>query len=72
MRYHKHEAKPVIVAARKLEADPKLQPKANWQTRYRGTNSAEYDIYRSCANDGNGNDITTGKPLKTYDEWISS
>lgn len=43
-----------------------------WQTKTRGSNSNEYEIYLACADDGNGNDITTGKPLKTYDEWINS
>jgi hypothetical protein len=46
--------------------------RADWQTQARGTNCAEYEIYLSCANDGNGIDITTGKPLKTYDEWLNS
>ncbi len=32
----------------------------------------EYQIYLDCADDGNGLDITTGKPLKTYDEWLNS
>jgi hypothetical protein len=43
-----------------------------WQTQYRGSNDSEYQIYLSCANDGNGFDFTTGKPLKTYDEWLNS
>jgi hypothetical protein len=46
--------------------------KANHQTQARGSNSAEYEIYFGCANDGKGNDITTGQPLKTYDEWLAS
>ncbi len=41
-------------------------------TCYRGTNNDEYQIYLECANDGNGIDITTGKPLKTFMEWINS
>ncbi len=41
-------------------------------TRYRGTNATEYQIYRECANDGTGIDFTTGKPLKTFDEWLNS
>jgi len=49
-----------------------LERKEFWQTRYRGTNDAEYDIYLACADDGKGNDITTGKPLKTYDEWLGN
>lgn len=52
--------------------DDKLVPNANWQTKQRGSNDQEYQIYLSHANDGKGNDITTGKPLKTYDEWLAS
>ena len=43
-----------------------------WQTQARGSNSNEYEIYLSCANDGKGNDVTTGKPLKTFEEWLNS
>lgn len=50
----------------------KLVPNANWQTRARGTNDSEYQIYLGCADDGNGNDFRTGKPLKTYEEWLNS
>lgn len=43
------------------------------QTRYRGSNDAEYQIYLHCADDGKGGDITRGgAPLKTYDEWLNS
>ena len=49
-----------------------LLPNANWQTQQRGTNDSEYEIYLACADDGKGNDITTVKPLKTYDEWLAS
>jgi hypothetical protein len=45
---------------------------ADWQTRSRGSNSNEYDIYMSCADDGKGMDRGTGKPLKSYDEWVQS
>ena len=31
-----------------------------------------YEIYLSCANDGKGIDITTGRKLKTFDEWLNS
>ena len=54
------------------ETDARLQVRDDWQTQYRGENSAEYAIYLSCANDGKGCDITTGGPLKTYDEWLNS
>ena len=45
---------------------------ADWQTKMRGTNDQEYQIYLACADDGTGNSITTGKPLKTYDERLNS
>ena len=50
----------------------KLLPRANWQTKARGSNSQEYQIYLACADNGKGMDITTGKPLKTYEEWMKS
>ena len=31
-----------------------------------------YEIYVDCADDGNGFDIGTGEPLKTFDEWLDS
>ena len=43
-----------------------------WQTKARGTNSDEYEIYLTCADDGSGNDFTTGEPLKSYEEWLDS
>jgi len=49
----------------------KLEYNEDWQTKARGTNEDEYDIYRACADDGKGNDLTTGKPLKTYEEWLN-
>lgn len=49
-----------------------LEYNQEWQTQARGTNDSEYQIYLACAGDKNGIDTTTGKPLKTYDEWISS
>lgn len=42
------------------------------KTQIRGTNKDEYEIYLAFADDGKGNDITTGKKLKTYDEWLNS
>jgi len=38
----------------------------------RGTNENEYQMYLTFADDGNGIDFTTGKQLKTYDEWLNS
>ena len=44
-----------------------------WQTKARGTNSEEYQLYLELADDGNGGDITNdGAPLKSYDEWMGS
>jgi len=43
-----------------------------FQTRTRGSNSQEYELYLDLADDGKGNDFTTGKPLKTYEEWLES
>ena len=43
-----------------------------WQTKARSNNSNEYKIYLACADDGKGNDVTTGKPLKTFEEWLNS
>ena len=43
-----------------------------WQTKSRGSNNSEYQLYLDLADDGQGNDITTGKPLKTFDEWLNS
>jgi len=44
-----------------------------FQTKLRGTNDQEYQIYLACADDGKGGDITRdGAPLKTYEEWLNS
>jgi hypothetical protein len=50
----------------------KPEIKEDFQTRLRGSNSDEYEIYLDCADDGHGIDITTGRPLKTYEEWLES
>jgi len=60
-----------------MENEQELQRRAIeraefWQTRTRGANRDEYEIYRTFADDGKGGDITTGKPLKSYEEWLSS
>lgn len=47
------------------ESDPKLMPHADWQTRQRGTNDNEYQIYVACAE-------SLGWEIKTYDEWLNS
>lgn len=50
-----------------------LEVNETWQTKARGTNDQEYQIYLACADDGKGGDITrNGAPLKTYEEWINS
>ena len=50
----------------------KLEQNIMWQTRGRGRLEDEYEIYLSCADDGTGHEIMTGKPLKTFDEWLNS
>jgi hypothetical protein len=53
--------------------DPRLIPNANWQTKQRGENCDEYQIYLDCANDGKGGDVTRdGAPLLTYEEWLNA
>lgn len=55
-----------------INRDGSLEPQIT-QTRLRGSNDAEYQIYLHCADDGKGGDITRGgAPLKTYDEWLNS
>jgi len=49
-----------------------LEYSHDWQTQARGTNSQEYQLYLELADDGSGKDFTTGKTLKTYEEWLSS
>ena len=49
-----------------------LQYSTDWQTQTRGTNDSEYQLYLDFADNGQGIDITTGQPLKTYDEWMNS
>ncbi|WP_176322285.1 hypothetical protein [Burkholderia vietnamiensis] len=45
--------------------DPRLMPRETWQTPARGTNDAEYAIYRDNAE-------ALGWKVKTYDEWLAS
>ena len=42
------------------------------QTKLRGSHEQEFQVFLDCADDGNGNDIATGKPLKTFEEWMNS
>ena len=37
-----------------------------------GTPEERYAIYFENADDGNGNDITTGEPLLSFDEWLNN
>ena len=51
----------------------KLEQNEFWQTKARGTNDREYQLYLDLADDGNGGDITNnGAPLKTYEEWLNT
>lgn len=51
---------------------PNLTPRADWQTKPHGTLEQRYRVYRDCADDGKGGDITrNGAPLLTFDEWLS-
>ena len=52
--------------------EQELQAAETWQTPVRGDNRAEFEIYRACADNGHGLDITTGAALKTFDEWLKS
>jgi hypothetical protein len=42
-----------------------LLPNAEWQTKYRGDNDSEYQIYVAAAE-------SLGWVVKTYDEWLNS
>ena len=50
----------------------KLEQSETWQTKSRGDNDSEYQIYLACAINSKGIDITTGEPAKTYEEWLNS
>lgn len=45
--------------------DPRLLPRADWQTRARGTNDQEYQIYVANAE-------ALGWRVKSYEEWLRS
>jgi len=55
-----------------LDNDSLLETTYNFQTKLRGTNDEEYQCYLNCADDGKGNDFTTGEPLLTYEEWLAN
>jgi hypothetical protein len=48
------------------------QIRCSWQTTARGQQETEYQLYLAHANDGKGLDITTGRPLKSYQQWLES
>ena len=39
-------------------------------TKLRASLEAEYQIYLFCADAGNGLEVMTGDPLKSFDEWL--
>lgn len=56
-----------------MERNIETAATAFFQTKMRGSNDQEYQIYLACADDGNGGDITRGgAPLKTYEQWLAS
>jgi hypothetical protein len=55
-----------------MTISPEMQSSDFYQIKMRGTNDQEYQIYLSCANDGKGNEFMTGRPLKTYEEWLAA
>jgi hypothetical protein len=57
---------------KQTEQTMNLQTLDTWQTKARGTNDSEYQIYLTFADDGKGGDITrNGEPLLSYEEWLS-
>ena len=54
------------------EGQPIQEVRDDWQTKAHGSLWDRYQIYRSCAGDANGIDTLTGKPLKTFEEWVNS
>ena len=40
------------------------RPADDWQTKTRGSNANEYEIYVDC--------VGVGEPVKSYDEWLNS
>jgi hypothetical protein len=43
-----------------------------WELSNRGSLDDAYNVYLFCANDGQGNDTNTGKPLLSFDEWLDN
>ena len=55
-----------------LDNESLLETTYNCRTKLRGSNDEEYQCYLTCADDGKGNDFTTGEPLLTYEEWLAN
>ena len=53
--------------SRESESDDNvpLESRADWQTRARGDNLSEYEIYVACVSG-------SGEPVKSYEEWLNS
>ena len=47
------------------QTSTRLEPAETWQTQARGTDCAEYEIYKACAE-------SLGWPVKTFEDWIKS
>ena len=43
-----------------------------WELSNNGSLNDAYNVYLFCANDGQGNDTNTGKPLLSFDEWLNN
>lgn len=54
-----------------MKDDDKLVPNANWQTKQRGTNDQEYQIYLANADDGKEPTLLQVNRLNR-DEWLAS
>lgn len=56
----------------RFQASRTASPVSNWQTKMRGTNEQEFEIFCTFAPDENGNDSTkNGAPMPTFDEWMN-
>jgi len=43
-----------------------------WELSNRGSLNDAYEVYLHCASDGKGNDVNTGQPLLSFDEWMNN
>lgn len=57
--------KDALIRDQELCDNPALIPSITWQTKCRGDNDSEYQIYKTAA-------IDLGWQVKTYDEWLNS